>query len=127
MKQLLKKLSSYFPTSIPAGMTEFDAYVADIVSLVGPIATPDDIEWVVDAEMMRIAPTRSKLPKNEFVKTVRVAAAKQLAGARFQALKLKHEAQQKAAQEAAAAQAALAPSAETPSEVALNEIETPKE
>lgn len=119
--KLLKKLASYIPTPVPTGMTQFDAYVADIVGLVGPIATPDDIEWVVNAEMMRIGPTRSRLPKNEFVKTVRVAAAKQLAGARFQALKLKHEEAAKAAQ----AQAVLEQQAATSQELVQSETPTP--
>jgi hypothetical protein len=94
MKLLLKRILSYVPTSVPTGMTKFDAYVQDIVALCGPIASAEDIEWVVDAEMMRIAPKANRIPKNDFVRSIKVAAAKQLAGARFQALKEKQQLKQ---------------------------------
>jgi hypothetical protein len=48
MRLLFKKVLSYIPTPVPTGMTKFDAYVKDIIELSGPIASPDDIEWVVD-------------------------------------------------------------------------------
>jgi hypothetical protein len=92
MKLLLKRLLSYVPTPVPTGMTKFDDYVADIIALSGPIASPEDIEWVVDAEMMRIGPRQSRIPKNYFVSSIKSAAAKQLAGARFTALKEKQQA-----------------------------------
>lgn len=112
----LKRLLSHIPTPVPTGMTAFSAFVADIVALVGPIATPQDIEWVIDAEMMRIPPKQSRIAKNDFVKLVRVAAAKQLAGARFQQMKEAHDAALKAAQ------AATPPvEATTPPQVVANE------
>ena len=94
MKLLIKRLFSYFPSPVPTGMTKFESYVSDIVELCGPIATPEDIEWVVNAEMMRIAPKANRIPKNDFVRSIKVAAAKQLAGARFQALKEKQQLKQ---------------------------------
>lgn len=96
MRLLFKRILSYIPLPVPTGMTAFDKYVSDIVELTGPIATPDDIEWVVNAEMMRIGPRQSLIAKNYFVSSIRSAAAKQLAGARFQALKLKQQAAQAA-------------------------------
>lgn len=122
MKLLLKRLASYFPTSVPTGMTKFDAYLADIIELVGPIASPDDIEWVLNAEMMRIEPKRNKMPKNDFVRTIKVAAAKQLAGARFQALKMKQEAAAKAQLEAQKQQEATATEVVAP----VEQSEAPK-
>lgn len=91
MKLLLKRILSYIPLTVPTGMTAFDKYVSDIVELTGPIATPDDIEWVVNAEMMRIGPRQSLVAKNYFVRSIKSAAAKQLAGTRFQALKEKQQ------------------------------------
>lgn len=97
MRLFLKRLLSYIPLSVPTGMTAFDAYVADIVALSGGIASAEDIEWVVDAEMMRIGPRQSRIAKNYFVASIKSAAAKQLAGARFQALKQKQQAAVEAA------------------------------
>lgn len=94
---LLKTILSYIPTPIPTGMTKLEAYILDIVELTGGIASPDDIEWVVTAEMMRIGPRQSMVAKNYFVSSVKSAAAKQLAGARFTALKEKQQAAVEAA------------------------------
>lgn len=96
MKLFLKRILSYVPLPVPTGMTKFDAFVADIVLLSNGIASADDIEWVVNAEMMRIGPRQSRIAKNYFVSSIKSAAAKQLAGARFQALKLKQQAAQAA-------------------------------
>ena len=93
MRLLLKRLLSYIPMPVPTGMTKFDAFVADIVLLSDGIASANDIEWVVNAEMMRIGPRQSRISKNYFVASIKSAAAKQLAGARFQALKLKQQAE----------------------------------
>lgn len=114
MRLFLKRIASYIPLPVPTGMTKFDAFVADIVSLSGGIASPDDIEWVVNAEMMRIGPRQSLIAKNYFVSSIKSAAAKQLAGARFQALKLKQQAAIEAAKQAeATAQTAVADETKT--------------
>lgn len=108
LKYFLLRILAYIPTPLPRGMTEYKAWEASIVSLANNLSTNDDLRWIIAAETMRLAPTRSLVPKAYFLRVMRVAAAKQLAGAVFSDLKEK----QKAA--AVAAQAAEAAKASTP-------------
>lgn len=99
MKLLVKQLLSYIPTKIPVGMTQFNTWLSSIEELCGPIADSDSIKWVISNEVMRLSPTRDKVPKRFFVKTLRKYAANQLAAATVMDLKMKQEEARKSAEE----------------------------
>jgi len=103
MKLLVKRILSYFPTKLPVGMTEFKAWSADIIELVGPIADERSLRWAVSNMIMHLPSTNDRAPKNYFVKCLRKTAANQVAGQVF--LDIKAE-QEEAAKKAAEAQAA---------------------
>lgn len=87
LKNVYNKLLSYFPETVPVGMTAHKAWSASIGELIGPIAGAKDIEFAVAAEVIRLGPNTCYIPKNYFVKRVRAGAAKQIAGAVLERLK----------------------------------------
>lgn len=99
MKMLVKRLLSYLPTTLPVGMTKYEAWSDSVAELIGPIATKEDLDFCIAAEVIRVGPNVCSAPKNYFVKRVRAGAAKQIAGAVFSRIK---EDQRKKQLEAAA-------------------------
>ena len=92
------KLSSYVPTRLPLGKTEFDSWASKIISLAGSIADEDSMRYVLASKILELKPNASRVPLNEFVKLMHKAAANQVASAVFQEIRAK----QKEAQQAAA-------------------------
>lgn len=105
MKQLLNKLTSYFPTELPTGGTAYDKWLETVVSLTGPIADRDSLIWVISNEIMRLPSGQNKVAKHYFVKTLRKFAANQIASNKVIQIK---EAQQKQAADTAALESAKA-------------------
>jgi lysophospholipase L1-like esterase len=104
MKQLalpFKRALSLVPTKLPIGMTEFVAWADSIIELAGPIADKDSMQWVIASTLINLGPQCSCVAKNHFVRTLRKAAASQVAGQVFQDIKNK---QKEAAQAAVTAQ-----------------------
>lgn len=98
MRQQLKVLLSYFPTKIPVGLTDFNAWLDSIVELTGPIADADSIRWVVANEIMRLSPGRDRVAKQTLVRILRKFAANQLAAHTVNEIKQRQEDAKKAAQ-----------------------------
>lgn len=99
MKLLLKRLLSYLPTQLPVGLTEFNKWADDIIELSGEFADRDSMKYAIASNLIHLPHTASRMPKNHFVKTMRKAAANQVASAVFQEIKTKQL--EKAAAEAA--------------------------
>lgn len=97
IKFLIAKIASYFPTSLPVGMKEFDAFSKSIVLLVGNLADEDSLKFAMSSMIMHLGPQRSTIPKNYFVQSLRKTAANQVAHAVLMDLKNKQQAAAEAA------------------------------
>jgi hypothetical protein len=94
--RLITQVLSFLPTLLPTGATAYEAWLNDIVSLVGPIADEQSLKWVISNEIMRLAPGRDRVPKRVFVKALRKFAANQIAANKVMEIKQAQEAKQKA-------------------------------
>ena len=105
LKYAILKISSYFPTPLPRGMTEFHAWADKIITLAGAIADEDSMKYVLASKIIEIRTNVSKAPLNEFVKLLHKAAANQVASSIFHEIRRKQQ----------EAQAAIQPVATPPS------------
>lgn len=117
LSTLVKRILSYLPSKLPVGLPQMEAYLDSVVDLVGNIADPDSIRWVVCNEIMRLKSTQDTVRKSYFVNVIRKYAANQLAAHIVNELKAKQAAQQEAAKlqqaEAAAAETSASGEAQT--------------
>lgn len=100
MLKFFKVARSYFPSKLPVGMSEFDAWADSIIELSGQFADVDSMKFAIASIVIHLPPTRSSVPKSYFVKSMRKSAANQVASQFFQDIKLKQMEAAKAAQEA---------------------------
>ena len=111
--RLLNRLLSYFPTRLPVGLTEFNAWSSSIIDLAGNFADEDSMRWAIANMVMHLPSTKSRVSKNYFVQCLTKTAANQVAGQVFINIKEKQEALRKAAEEAAKAAAPTTPAEAT--------------
>lgn len=102
-KFYVEKAKAFLPSSLPQGESEFNAWVDSLSTLFKlPTAARTDLEHVFCSMIINLGPLEDKKPKYYFVKAIRMAAAKQVAGSKFyeiqMAKKAAHEASVKAAQ-----------------------------
>lgn len=97
MKRFVDFIFSFFPTALPVGMTEFNAWADSIVELTGPIADRDSLIWVASQEIMRLPPGHARVSKRQIVNTLRKFATNQLAAAKVNEIKAAQEAARQAA------------------------------
>jgi hypothetical protein len=98
MKQLLKKILSYFPSKLPVGITEFEAFSSEIIELAGKYADIDSLKFAIASMIIHADARFGALPKNYFVVRLRKVAANQVASQVFTDIKNKQQEAQKAAQ-----------------------------
>lgn len=103
MKRLFLILRSYLPTQLPVGLTAFNKFTEEVITVAGPMADEDSMKWAIANQIIHLPQTTSKKPMQYFVRSLRKAAANQVASYAFQEIKLK---QQTAAEEAAKQKAA---------------------
>jgi hypothetical protein len=101
MRLIIKRLLSLFPTKLPVGMTEFHKFANEVIELSGKYADDDSMKFAIASQVMHLGAQTSSAPKNYFVRSLRKAAANQVASQVFQDVKIK---QQEAAKQAAAAE-----------------------
>lgn len=101
MTNLFKKVAARFPTKLPVGMTEFNAWADSIIDLAGEFADRDSMKYALASNVIHMKHTQDSAPKSYFVSVLRKAAANQVASQVFQDVKVKQEEAIKAAQEAA--------------------------
>lgn len=94
MKLLMKRILSLFPTNLPTGMTEFNAFADSIIELSGKYADEDSMRFAVASMIIHLGPQKGSAPKNFFVRSLRKSAANQVASQVFQDIKLKMTEQQ---------------------------------
>lgn len=102
LNRFLNQLRGFFPSSLPSGMTEFNAWSDSLASTYTlPTQDVDSVRFSLASIIMHLGPSSSHVSKYYFYKMLKAAAAKQVAGAAFYEIK---QAQQ--AKAAAAAQVA---------------------
>lgn len=107
--------AGFFPSRLPVGMTEFDAWAEKIASTYQlPTKDLESVKFTLASIVIHLGPSDDKKPNWFFVKQLRAASAKQIAGAAFYEIKQK----QKLLQEAAIKVAQLNAEATAPAQVA---------
>jgi len=91
MSLFLKRLLSYLPTQLPTGVTAFDKWVDEIIELTGQLADRDSMKFVICSFVIHLDPDQHRVPKNFFVKRIRVGAAKQIGAYCFGDIKAKKD------------------------------------
>lgn len=97
--KLLKLIKSYFPSNLPVGMTQFEQFANDIVMLAGPLADENSMKYVIASIILNLGPNTSKISKQYFVRSMRKAAANQIAGQVFTNIKEAQKAEELAKQQ----------------------------
>jgi hypothetical protein len=104
MKKALELALSYVPRKLPVGMSEFEVWSARIIRLSGPFADADSMKFALASQIMHLGAQKSSVPDQFFIKSMRKAAANQVASQVFQDIKLKQmAAAEKTKQDAEAA------------------------
>jgi len=98
MRLMIKRLASYLPSPLPVGMSEFNKWSDDIISLSGKFADVDSMKFALASQIMHLGAQQAYVPKNYFVKSMRKAAANQVASQAFQDIKNKQQEATKAAE-----------------------------
>ncbi len=100
---LLKKLRALFPSRVPVGVSEFNAWAESFMELYQmPTQDLDSTKFTLASIIMHLGPQAAFVSKHFFFVTIRAAAAKQVAGSVFYEIKQKQALAQKAAEAAAA-------------------------
>ena len=98
IKRLARRVRGRFARPLPTGMGAFHAWAEALVDTYPmPTQDLDSIKFGLAATIMHLGPDDVALPDIYFVKRIRSGAAKQVAGAAFYEIKIKHEEAEKAA------------------------------
>ncbi len=119
----LKRLAFFFPSKLPSGATEFEAFASDIITTYG-LPNNDSFRWIIAQLLMHFDRQNSykwqKMlfgngygSKRYFYLEIRGAEARQTGGQLFVQIK-ENDQKKRAAAEAAAQQSTASPAAVTP-------------
>lgn len=93
LKKLGNQFLGLFPTAIPTGTAEFDAWAQFIMdNYKMPTADVDSIKYALATMVMHLGPTVAYKPRYYFALALRASAAKQVAGGVFMEIKTRHQA-----------------------------------
>jgi hypothetical protein len=108
LKKLLKQVRARFPSKLPVGMSEFDAWADSIIDTY-TLATKnkDSIKFTLATSVMHLKEKDAFIPKHHFYLILEAAAAKQIAGATFMQIKERAASAEKAAADAESAKPAV--------------------
>lgn len=105
MKQLLQKLllplrvlMSKLPSKLPVGMAEFHEWSDSIIDLSGKFADEVSMKFALSSMIVHLKPDQGYVSKDFFVKSLRKAAANQVASQFFQDIKQRQEDQKASSQ-----------------------------
>lgn len=101
MRLLLLKVLSYFPQRLPVGVTEFEAWADNIIALSGKFADTESMKFALSSQILHLPAQSSSVPPQYFIRSMRKAAANQVASQVFQDIKIRQQEAAKAAVEAA--------------------------
>lgn len=97
-KHILNLILSYLPRRLPVGMSEFEAWSGRIIALSGQFADSDSMKFALASNVMHLGAQKSSIPDQYFIRSMRKAAANQVAAQVFQDIKIKQQEALKAAQ-----------------------------
>ncbi len=104
IKFAIKKIKSFFPQTLPQGVSAFTAWSDDVIELAG-LPNNDSIRFTLATMILHLPSTESAKPKHYFVKALHKSAANQVAAYLIQDLKTKQQEAMKAAEAAKQAEA----------------------
>lgn len=99
MKRTLKKLLAFFPSPLPFGAAEFEAWASDII-FIYELPDNDSMRWSLATMIQHCDATASTKCKRYFGRVARKGGANQVAGWIMQQLKVKQQEEQRARDEA---------------------------
>ncbi len=102
IKQVLERIRSFFPETLPQGLTHAEAWIDSIIRM-AKLPNNDSIRFAVAVKVLHLAETDCYKSKEFFVRALKKAAANQVVSQIINDLKAKQQAEQQAAQAAAAA------------------------
>lgn len=114
IKKLINQIVGAFPSSVPQGLTEFDAWVESIVETYGCPCDERSARFVLSSLLMRLGPAEAFKSKLYFANSLRRAAAAQVAVGVQEQIKDAQRKEQAAAQLAEATANAVANESEVP-------------
>lgn len=85
----LKSILSHFPTKLPVGMNEFNAWADSVIELSGKFADDDSLRFALASMVIHADAKHGSFPKAKFVAQLRKSAANQVASQVFQDIKVK--------------------------------------
>jgi hypothetical protein len=93
IQRILSQVVGLLPSRLPVGIAEFDQWSDSIINTYDmPTSDRDGIKFVLATAIMHLGPTAAYKSKFYFVLLIRASAAKQIAGAKFQEIKLAQQA-----------------------------------
>lgn len=101
LKQLMLLALSYIPRNLPVGMSDFEKWSDRIILQSGQFANADSMRFALASQIIHLSPQKSKVPDQYFIRSMRKAAANQIASQVFQDIKARQEEAQRKAKEAA--------------------------
>src|SRR5258706_12016664 len=84
IKRIINQIKGLFSSPLPVGMAAFDTWaqsIADTYAL--PTTDATSIKFTLASIIIHLPPTADSKPKYYFVKMIRAASAKQIAGQAF--------------------------------------------
>lgn len=101
MRQKLLKLKllllSYLPQNLPLGLSEFNTWADNIITLTGKFADETSMKFALASQIIHLPPTVSSRAPQYFVRALKKSAANQVASQVFQDIKLSQQQKQAAA------------------------------
>lgn len=98
IKRLFTRFLGLFPSAVPVGLTEFHAWSDSIIATAGLDTVPaEDQKFVIASLLLHLGPAEAYKPREYFVRSLRKAAASQIASQVFSDIKRAQEERMKAA------------------------------
>lgn len=91
MKKFIRFLFSFLPTALPVGMTEFNSWLDDIISL-SKVPDNDSTRFAAAVMIFNLKPDQDRKSKRYFIKALNKGAANECANAIAMGFKEKQKA-----------------------------------
>jgi hypothetical protein len=99
LKTILLKIRHLFPSALPQGGSEFDAWAKSIIDLYQPAADERSVKFALCAMLMRLNPTEAYKSKMFFNLCIRKGCAAQVAAYKMEEIKKQQAEEQEALKE----------------------------
>lgn len=101
LKNPLKRIRGFFPTSLPQGLAEYNEWIVDFIDTYNPPMEERSVKFVIATLMMRLNPTEAYKPKRYFALCLHKGAAAEVSNFVMRQIKDDQEKEIAAQQEAA--------------------------